>query len=114
MLQEQQDMREVVCENWQKYRSGEVDLVVAAMTTDTAIKLAQGAEAKFDLSVTRTKKYSQTQYPVWTLPAVLFYNNHEDMHQCPLEEMRSLLPSLELQPMPRVKRTLTFGQCSLV
>jgi hypothetical protein len=40
MLQEQQDMREVVRENWQKYRSGEVDLVVAAMTTDTAIKLA--------------------------------------------------------------------------
>ena len=87
-------MREVVCENWQKYRSGEVDLVVAAMTTDTAIKLAQGAEAKFDLLVTRPKKYSQAEYPVWTLPAVLFYNNHEDMHQWPLEEIAK--PSAKL------------------
>jgi hypothetical protein len=94
MLQEQQDMREVVRENWQKYRSGEVDLVVAAMTTDTAIKLAQGAEAKFDLLVTRPKKYSQAEYPVWTLPAVLFYNNHEDMHQWPLEEIAK--PSAKL------------------
>ncbi|RYO72026.1 hypothetical protein AA0113_g1766 [Alternaria arborescens] len=94
MLQEQQDMREVVRENWQKYKSGKVDLVVAAMTTDTATKLAQGTEAKFDLLVTRPKKYSQTKYPVWTLPAVLFYNNHEDMHRWPLKEIAK--PSAKL------------------
>ncbi|KAI4953212.1 hypothetical protein J4E86_006753 [Alternaria arbusti] len=87
MLQEQQDMREVVRDNWQKYKSGKVDLIVAAMTTDTAIKLAQSAEAKFDLLVTRPKKYPVTEYPVWTLPAVLFYNNHEDMHKWSLAEI---------------------------
>ncbi|CAN9135973.1 unnamed protein product [Alternaria sp. RS040] len=59
MLQEQQDMREVVRENWEKYKSGEVDLVVAAMTTDTAIKLAQGAEAKFDLRTLRAIELAQ-------------------------------------------------------
>lgn len=89
MLQEQQDMREVVRENWQKYKSGKVDLVVAAMTTDTAIKLAQNAEAKFDfdLLITRPKKYAVAQYPVWTLPAVLSYADHEYMHQWPLAEI---------------------------
>jgi hypothetical protein len=64
------------------------------MTTDTAIKLAQGTEAKFDLLVTRPKKYSQTEYPVWTLPTVLFYNNHEDMHRRPLKEIAK--PSAKL------------------
>ncbi|KAL1801524.1 hypothetical protein ACET3X_001866 [Alternaria dauci] len=87
MLQEQQDMREVVRENWQKYKSGEVDLAVAAMNTDTAIKLAQNGEAKFDLLVPRPQKYPVSEYPVWTLPAVLFYNNLEDMHQWPLAEI---------------------------
>jgi hypothetical protein len=94
MLQEQQDTREVVRENWQKYKSGRVDLVAAAMTTDIAIKLAQGTEAKFDLLVTQPKKYSQTEYPVWTLPAVLFCNNHEDMHRWPLKEIAK--PSAKL------------------
>jgi hypothetical protein len=96
MLQEQQDMREVVRENWQKYRSGKVDLVVAAVTTDTAIKLAQNAEAKFDLLVTRPTKYPVWEYPVWTLPAVLFYNNQEDMHKWPLAEIVKPSPRLGL------------------
>jgi len=46
-------MREVVRDNWQKFKNGKVDLIVAAMTTDTAIKLAQNAEAKFDLDSPR-------------------------------------------------------------
>lgn len=74
-------MREVVRDNWQKCKSGKVDLIVAAMTTDTAIKLAQNTEAKFDLLVTRPKKYPVTEYPVWTLPAIFFYKTHEDMHK---------------------------------
>jgi hypothetical protein len=112
MLQEQQDMREVVRENWQKYRSGKVDLVVAAMTTDTAIKLAQNAEAKFDLLVTRPKKYPVSEYPVWILPAVLFYNNQEDMHKWPLTEIAKPSPRLGLTAGAQGEATLISGQCS--
>jgi hypothetical protein len=35
----------------------DVDLIVAAMTTDMAIRLAQKAEAEFDLVVKRPKLY---------------------------------------------------------
>jgi hypothetical protein len=56
MLQEHQDMRDVAREKWQQYKSGKIDLIVAAMTTHTAVKLVQNAEAKFDLLVTRPNR----------------------------------------------------------
>ncbi|KAF2868870.1 hypothetical protein BDV95DRAFT_596572 [Massariosphaeria phaeospora] len=52
-LQELQSLRDIASETWLKYKQGEVDLVVAAMVTDTAIKLAQRAEAEFDTVVER-------------------------------------------------------------
>ncbi|PVI05794.1 hypothetical protein DM02DRAFT_71331 [Periconia macrospinosa] len=87
LLQEQQDMREIVRKSWSNYKDGTVDLIVAAMVTDTAIKLAQKSEAEFELLVTRPKQWPVAKYPVGTLPAVLFYNNHDTFHQWPLEEI---------------------------
>lgn len=66
-LQEPQTLREVACENWKKFHDGEIDLIAAAMVTDTAIKLAQKAEAEFDLVIERPKKYPTHIYPVWSL-----------------------------------------------
>ncbi|KAF2437331.1 hypothetical protein P171DRAFT_400010, partial [Karstenula rhodostoma CBS 690.94] len=71
LLQEHEDMRKTVLETWNKYKDGKVDLIVAAMATDTAIKLAQKAEAQFELLVTRPTSYPANEYPVWSLPAVL-------------------------------------------
>ncbi|KAF2645390.1 hypothetical protein P280DRAFT_441828 [Massarina eburnea CBS 473.64] len=87
LLQEQEDMRDVVRDSWEEYKNGNIDLIVAAMVTDTAIKLAQKAEAQLDLTVSRPTKYPASQFPVWTLPAVLFYNNHETMHTWPVADI---------------------------
>jgi hypothetical protein len=48
-----------------------MDLVVAAMISDTAIRHVQKAEAEFHLVVKRPKKYPANTHPVWTLLDVL-------------------------------------------
>ncbi|KAF1847641.1 uncharacterized protein K460DRAFT_281363 [Cucurbitaria berberidis CBS 394.84] len=67
LLQELQTMRDAACAQWEKYKNDEVDLIVAAMTTDMAIKLAQRAEAEFDLVVKRPKSYPTDSFPAWKL-----------------------------------------------
>ncbi|KAF2123222.1 hypothetical protein BDV96DRAFT_593660 [Lophiotrema nucula] len=67
LLQELGNMGTVVRGNWQKYRNGDIDLIVAAMVTDTAIQLAQKAEAEFDLVVPRSTKYPSLTFPVGKL-----------------------------------------------
>jgi hypothetical protein len=65
LLQELQTMRDAACAQWEKYKRNEViDLIVAAMTTDTAIRLAQKAEAEFDLVVKRPKMCPVNTHPV--------------------------------------------------
>lgn len=87
LLQEQLDMEEIVREHWQKYNASQVDLMVAAMVTDTALKLAQNAEAQFDFVIQRPAKYPASQFPLGSLPAVLYYNNNEEMHKWPVTEI---------------------------
>jgi hypothetical protein len=71
LFDELHNIRTVACEQWKKYKDKQVDLIVAAMTTDTTVKLAQKAEAEFDLVVLRPKKYPTTTYPVWKLLDVI-------------------------------------------
>lgn len=52
-LQELQSIRNTASVQWKKYKANEVDLIVAAMSTDIAIRLAQKAEADFDMAVQR-------------------------------------------------------------
>lgn len=66
-LEELQTMSDAACAQWKKYENNEIDLVVAAMTTDTAIKLAQRPEIEFDLVVKRPKSYSTESFPAWKL-----------------------------------------------
>jgi hypothetical protein len=47
------NMIDVACAQWRKYKDGEIDLIVASMTTDVAIKSAQRVETEFDLAVDR-------------------------------------------------------------
>ena len=106
-------MREVVRDNWQKFKNGKVDLIVAAMTTDTAIKLAQNAEAKFDLLVTRPNKYPVTETRSGLSPP---FSSITTMRICTSglsRRLRSLPLGLGLQPMPRVKHISTSGRSSL-
>ncbi|CAI6331853.1 unnamed protein product [Periconia digitata] len=87
LLQEQQDLRKIVRESWSNYKDGKVDLTVAAMVTDTAIRLAQKSEAEFELRVTRPEKWPVEKFPIATFPAILFYNSHDTMRKWSLEEI---------------------------
>jgi hypothetical protein len=60
LLQEIQSIRDAACAQWINYKNNEIDLIVAAMTSNTSIRLVQKAEAEFDLVVKRPKKYPQT------------------------------------------------------
>jgi hypothetical protein len=67
LFEELHSLPSVACAQWSRYKLKETDLIVAAMTTDTAIKLAQKAEAEFELMVSRPKRIPEDTYPVWKL-----------------------------------------------
>jgi hypothetical protein len=52
---------------WHARAEDELDLIVASMTTNVTIKLAQRAESEFDLVVARPKSYPADTFPVWRL-----------------------------------------------
>ncbi|KAI2474818.1 hypothetical protein Ptr902_02335 [Pyrenophora tritici-repentis] len=70
-IQELQNVTDIACAQWAKYKDEKVDLIVPAMTTDLAIKLVQRAETEFDLVVKRPKKYPTNIFPLWRLLDVL-------------------------------------------
>ncbi|KAF2251706.1 hypothetical protein BU26DRAFT_451587, partial [Trematosphaeria pertusa] len=91
-----QAMHGVACEQWKKYKSGEVDLIVAAMVTDAAIKLAQRAEAEFDLVVVhRPQKYSASTYPLWKLLEAFAEppNTQEESHDHDAQKTATFWPT---------------------
>lgn len=67
LLRELGTMRVAACSQWRKYHAQQIDLIVAAMTTDAAIWLVQKAETEFDFVIQRSKKYPTTTHTAWTL-----------------------------------------------
>ncbi|EFQ94903.1 hypothetical protein PTT_07275 [Pyrenophora teres f. teres 0-1] len=70
-IQKLQNVIDVTCAQWVKYKYEKVDLIVPAMTTDLAIKLVQRGETEFDLVVKRPKNYPINNFPLWRLPNAL-------------------------------------------
>jgi hypothetical protein len=67
LFEELHSLRNVACAQWERYKLKDTDLIVAAITADTAIKLAQKVEAEFELLVSRPKQFPVSTYPVWKL-----------------------------------------------
>ncbi|KAJ4288582.1 hypothetical protein N0V90_011819 [Kalmusia sp. IMI 367209] len=54
-LRDLEGLREVVCGNWRKCKNGEIDIAVAAMITDSAIKLVRKAEMEMKVIMPQPK-----------------------------------------------------------
>lgn len=106
LLQELQGLYDAACALWKKYNADEFDLIVASMIIDTAISLAQKAEADFDLSVTRLKRYRADTHPVWILLYVLAKPSKSDTR--PITQ-NSITRSLSSGPRTRVSSTTSTG-----
>jgi hypothetical protein len=74
-----------VLNTWMMYVRGHCSLVVASLSTNTAIELVRQAESRFDLFLERPSKYPASKFPAWSLPAVLYYTMHPDMHHHSVE-----------------------------
>ncbi|KAK7948066.1 uncharacterized protein PG986_008952 [Apiospora aurea] len=53
-------------------------LGVVSVLTNVAIHLVRRAEQAFDLCIQRPKNYPASKFPVWSLPALFLYKQHQD------------------------------------
>ncbi|KAK8087177.1 hypothetical protein PG994_002151 [Apiospora phragmitis] len=70
-------LRDNVKAIWSAYACGKSELTLASLLTNTTIQLARRAEGALDLTIERPKKYPASEFPTWTLPALLMYVQHE-------------------------------------
>lgn len=66
---------------WTAYRLGTIELIQATIVTNTAILLVRQLENELDRIVERPRAYPENSYPVWTLPAVMLWREHDFTHQ---------------------------------
>ncbi|KAK8094702.1 hypothetical protein PG997_001387 [Apiospora hydei] len=71
-------LRGFVEQLWLDYTSGKMELGVVSVLTNIAIHLVRRAEQAFDLCIQRPKKYPASKFPVWSLPALFLYKQHQD------------------------------------
>lgn len=110
-LEEVQAIRSAIKETWDLYKRTGHDLVIATLTTNTAIgkwwkfinhlitditnnsavELIRQAEDQLELLVERPAKYPAAKFPVWSFPAIVFYDMHDSMQSSPIEMV--VLPS---------------------
>jgi hypothetical protein len=57
VLDELYEIEAVALDLWQLYRVGKMDLIVASLATNIAIDFVRQAEAEFEDTVVRPKKY---------------------------------------------------------
>ncbi|KAF2108575.1 hypothetical protein BDV96DRAFT_262247 [Lophiotrema nucula] len=68
---------------WKRYEATNYDLVIASLSTNTAIELVRQAEFELDHNIKRPRKYPADEFPAWTLPGLVFCRFHpylEKMH----------------------------------
>jgi hypothetical protein len=107
-LEEVQAIRTTIKQTWEVYKQTGYDLVIATLTTNTAIgkysppskpyiadpdttELVRQAEDQLELLVERPRKYPAAKFPVWSFPAILFRAWHESVKSLPIEMI--VLPS---------------------
>ncbi|KAF1976076.1 hypothetical protein BU23DRAFT_631418 [Bimuria novae-zelandiae CBS 107.79] len=70
------ELQDVVQEAWFRWQNFNIDLIAAALLTNTVIDLVRHAESEFDLLLKRPSKYLASMFPVWSLPALLYHRHH--------------------------------------
>ncbi|KAF2449927.1 hypothetical protein P171DRAFT_480982 [Karstenula rhodostoma CBS 690.94] len=80
-LNEVEEVRLFIFGEWINYKKSCEGLTRAAILTNTAVDLVRSAEHQFEQMLVRPKKYPAEEFPVWTLPALLFYHGHKVFHE---------------------------------
>jgi hypothetical protein len=76
-LKELDEIRMFVLGEWLEYFETGKGLTRAALLANTAVDLVRSAEYQLGHALIRPKKYPANKFPVWTLPALLYYRSHE-------------------------------------
>jgi hypothetical protein len=84
-LRELEAIKVMLQSTWLQYLRGNMELMQAGFVTNTAIDLVRRAEAEFDISLKRPSKYPATQYPIGTLPMIIFYAHLDQANGKPLD-----------------------------
>ncbi|KAF2492603.1 hypothetical protein BU16DRAFT_619993 [Lophium mytilinum] len=85
------ELRTYLGRGWKNYKAGFGELLIAAITTNTAVALVRLSEREFENSITRPKDYPLSKYPTWCLPCVLFFENLRNRADLPKDHI--ILPS---------------------
>lgn len=101
-VEELQRVREHLNSVWQQYHAGAVDLIVAALMTNTAIDMVRQAGYSFEANLKRPMKYPAQTLPLGALPALLYRKHQgEDVSNLGTGEvidcMSTINPKLEYQ-----------------
>jgi hypothetical protein len=82
---------------WNTYQATGEGLTRTALLSKTAVDFVRAAEHQFDHMLFRPKKYPVKDFPVWTLPALLFYNANDGFR---IKEVHVFIkPSLRTVPV---------------
>lgn len=66
---------------WASYRKGGMELIQATLLTNTAILLVRQAENELEGIIERPRAYPASKYPVWTLPGIILWHEHDLVDQ---------------------------------
>ncbi|KAF2807420.1 uncharacterized protein BDZ99DRAFT_573250 [Mytilinidion resinicola] len=86
-----QELRQYLGRSWKSYKEGRGKLLIASVTTYTAIAFVRLSELEFDHSITRPKECPLSKYPTWCLPCVLLFESLVNRADLPKDEV--ILPS---------------------
>ncbi|KAF2651552.1 hypothetical protein K491DRAFT_696387 [Lophiostoma macrostomum CBS 122681] len=95
-LKELDNMRMFIWGEWLEYSETGQGLTRAALLTNTAVDFVRSAEYQLEHTLKRPKRYPANQFPVWTLPALVFYRSYEIFHDKPPDLL--INPSMRLVP----------------
>lgn len=70
------EVRSYVASEWRSYKVTGEGLIRTALLSNTAVDLVRCAERQFEHELSRPKKYPAKDFPVWTLPVLLFFDAH--------------------------------------
>jgi hypothetical protein len=118
LLDELYKIEAVALDLWQLYRVGKTDLIVASLATNIAIDFVRQAEAEFEDTVVRPKKYSAAKFHVWTLPVVVYNcqmkefgdNPREEVLKLSLENMDHIMGYINVKVSRSIGRPLWYGR----
>lgn len=70
------ELQNVVQEAWFKRQDFNMDLMASGLLANMAIDLVRRAEDQLESLLVRHRQYPISLFPVWTLPALLYYHYH--------------------------------------